>query len=54
MANVLTQQFDLSYHTSMTYEDTEHMPSTERQFFYSKLVETKKKEEEAMKGGTRL
>lgn len=46
---MLKQQFQLAYYAKIDYTATEHMPSYERAFLYSQLVETKKQEEEEMK-----
>ena len=44
MADILGMQFKLSYHTSMTYADTEMMPAYERNRLYRMLVDQKNEE----------
>lgn len=45
---MLKQQFQLAYYAKIDYTATEHMPSYERSYLYSQLVETKRQEEEEM------
>ena len=46
--SVLRTQFDLSYHTHMSWADTESMPTAERLRYYYMLIDQKQAEQREM------
>jgi hypothetical protein len=51
-ADILTQMFELCYYSNggFSIDEVEKMETTKRAFFYGKLADAKKKEEDASKG----
>lgn len=45
--SIRSKQFDLVYYGKFSYDDTREMTLTELDWFYNKLLETKKSEKEA-------
>ena len=50
LQTILEMQFELVYYTNMTLRDVEECEVKELNWFYGKLVERKKKENEITKG----
>lgn len=50
---LLKRQFELSYHTNMTKEDTDNLIPFELDYLYNLLVEQKNAENEAIKKQTK-